>query len=164
MIVTVVKIESRSFSSAELIQLLELKIRGVIITREYLYVVSRYKLLYTGRERSWLYFYDHMETNEYYYYILLGNVGYLVACVAVALFYWRFWGFFSLPIFRSPVFSRSFFPRPFFLTRHLFKNPQNLQSNKATATQARSLASFTFIARIKHASSLRAFSSNHNAQ
>ena len=35
MIVTVVKIESRSFSSAEK-NILELKIRGVIITREYL--------------------------------------------------------------------------------------------------------------------------------
>jgi hypothetical protein len=30
----------------------------------------------------------------------------------------------------------SFFLRPFFVTRHLFKNPQNLQQKKATATQA----------------------------
>jgi hypothetical protein len=38
MVVTVVKIESRSFSSAEpKNNILELKIRGVIITREYTY-------------------------------------------------------------------------------------------------------------------------------
>jgi hypothetical protein len=30
-------------------------------------------------------------------------------------------------IFPSSVFSRPFSLRPFFLTRHLFKNPQNLQ-------------------------------------
>ena len=54
MVVTVVKIESRSFSLAE-IQYLELKIRGVIITIENTLFICglhacRYKLLYkTGR-------------------------------------------------------------------------------------------------------------------
>ena len=80
------------------------------------------------------YIYNNNVVSYINFSALLIQVG--VVCVAVALFYWRFWGFWvngglekmgEENIFPSGCFSRPFFLRPFFLTWHLFKNVQNLQ-------------------------------------